>query len=121
MKKAEKQHNWSVFLKLFSLQNKLRPTRLGVFEGAPGALVDYWLEDGLPLADIDIDTHAENAPSVEIMLGNFEKADAPKMTHIVQNARFIRILLSSTGEADGLEIEDATGKTTILRFENNLF
>lgn len=119
MNKTETQHNWSVFLKLFSLQNNLRRTRLGVFEGAPGALIDYWIEDGLPLEAIDVDTRGANAPTVEIMLGSVEKPDTHRMTHTVQNARLIRILLSGGGEADGLEIEDAERRTTILRFEND--
>lgn len=118
MNKTETQHNWSAFLKLFSQQNKLRPTRIGVFEGAPGAMTDYWLEDGMPLAGIDIDIHGNAMPTVEIMLGNFEKPESSQMTHIIANTRFVRIVLSASGESEGLDIEDSQGRTTILRFEN---
>lgn len=118
MNKTETQHNWSAFLKFFSQQNRMRPTRIGVFEGEPGAMNDYWIEDGLPLQGVDIDARGDNAPTVEIMLGNTEKPDLRHLTHTVAKTRFIRIILSVTGEADGLDIEDALGRTTILRFEN---
>jgi hypothetical protein len=117
MDTAVKQHNWSKFLKLFSEQNLSRKTRISVFEGAPDAMQDYWLEEGLPLAGVDIDTRGERAPTIEIMLGDTTKADSQHMTHVVSNARFVKIVLSAGGEADGLEIDDAEGKTTILHFE----
>lgn len=118
MKAATKQTNWTEFLKLFSEQNRLRPTRLGVFEGEPGEMRDYWLEDGLPLAGIDVDTHAEGAWAIEIMLGNNENAGSQAMTHVIRGARSAKIILSPDGDGDGLEILDAEGKTTFLRFEN---
>jgi hypothetical protein len=120
MNKTETQHNWSAFLKLFSRQNQNRPTRIGVFEGEPGAMTDYWVEDGLPLTGIDVDTGGSDAPSVEIMLGNMEKPDSPALTHTIAKARFIKIVLSAGGESDGLDIENEDGRTTILRFENQI-
>jgi hypothetical protein len=118
MNKTEIQHNWSVFLRHFSQQNQNRPTRIGVFEGEPGAMTDYWLEDGLPLTGIDIDLHGDDAPIVQIMLGNIEKPDTLHLTHAIAKARFIKIVLSASGASDGLDIEDELGRTTILRFEN---
>jgi hypothetical protein len=117
MNTAAKQHNWSAFLKFFSQQNHLRPTRIGVFEQVRDTTTDYWLEDGLPLAGIDVDTRGEDAPTVEIMLGDNAKAGSRHMTHIVKRAQTARIILSADGEDDGLEIKDAEGKTTFLRFE----
>ena len=118
MNKTETQHNWTEFIKLFSRQNRSRPTRIGVFEGDPGNLTDYWLEDGLPLEGIDIDTSKGASWSVEIMLGSPEKAGTRTFTHTIANARFAKITLSASGESDGLEIEDDQGAITILRFEN---
>ena len=120
MNKTATRHNWSEFLKLFSQQNNARPTRIGVFEGAPGAMDDYWLEDGLPLDGIDIDTRGSGAPAVEIMLGTVEKPDCQHLTHTIAKTRFIRIVLSASGESDGLDIENEEGRTTILRFENRI-
>lgn len=118
MKAVTKKTNWTEFFKLFSEQNHLRPTRLGVFEGQPGQMRDYWLEDGLPLAGIDVDTRAEDAPTIEIMLGEGKTADARSMTHVVRRARTAKIILSPDGDDDGLEITDAEGRTTFMRFEN---
>lgn len=117
MNKTERQHNWSVFLKLFSLQNQMRSTRLGVFEGEPGAMTDYWIEDGLPLNSVEIDLRGAEAPIIEIMLGNIEKPDTQHLTHRIKQARFMKIVLSLSGESDGLDIEDEEGRTTVLRFE----
>ncbi len=118
MNAVTKQHNWSTFLKLFSEQNRMRPTRLGVFEGEPGAMTEYWIEDGMPLVGIDVEVRGEDAPTIEIMLGDSTKTDSSYLTHNVDGARFTKIVLSANGEADGLEIEDFEGKTTILRFES---
>jgi hypothetical protein len=116
MKTERSNDNWKTFIELFSVRNKNRPTRVAVFEGAPGDMSDYWIEDGLPLAGIDVDTHDPESPSVEIMLGD-GKGDTRHLTHTVNNARFAKILLSASSEADGLEIEDSEGRRTILQFE----
>ncbi|HVE55423.1 MAG TPA: DUF5335 family protein [Pyrinomonadaceae bacterium] len=118
MNKTETQHIWTKFLETFSRQNHNRPTRLGVFEGEPGAMTDFWLEDGLPLGGIDLDSRGEAAPVIEIMLWDREKKDARHFTHTITKARSVKIILSSSGESDGLDIEDENGAMTILRFEN---
>jgi hypothetical protein len=117
MTKSKTQHNWAEFTELFSRQNKSRPTRIGVFEGEPGNMTDYWLADGLPLEGIDIDARGD-APTIEIMLGETGKADSRAFTHTIKNARFMKLILSASGESDGLEVEDERGAITILRFEN---
>ena len=72
----------------------------------------------MPLAGIDVDARGENAPTIEIVLGDGTQADSRQLTHTVAKARIIKIILSANGETDGLEIEDDEDKTTILRFEN---
>ena len=118
MNKTETQHNWTEFIRLFSGQNRSRPTRIGVFEGEPGKLTDYWLEDGLPLEGIDVDSSGSDAPTVEIMLGSSEKPGSRAFTHKIERARSAKIILSASGDSDGLEIENDDGAVTILRFEN---
>ncbi len=113
-----KRSNWNEFMKLFSEKNRFRPTRLGVFEGEPGEMRDYWLEDGLPLAGIDVDDHNATAPTIEIMLGKSGAPDSRTMTHVVRGAQSANIILSNGGIDDGLEIKDEEGNTTFLRFEN---
>lgn len=118
MKAIAEKSSWTEFLRLFSEQNFMRPTRLGVFEGEPGEMRDYWLEDGLPLAGIDADTHERDSPTIEIMLGNSETADSRAMTHVIRDTRSVKIILSPDGSSDGLEVLDAEGSTTFLRFES---
>lgn len=123
MNTTMRQDNWSTFLKLFSEKNKTRPTRLGVFKREFGVANDYWIEDGLPLAGIEVDAHdggggSENALSVEILLGDAAQADSIHLRHSVAGARVVKIILSAGGDADGLDIEGDEDKTTILRFEN---
>jgi hypothetical protein len=117
MKAALRQHNWARFLELFNEHNRLRPTRIGVFEGPPDAMADYWIEDGLPLTGLDIDAHGPEGPNVEIMLGDATQHGAGHLTHVVKNTRFLKIVLSAAGVADSLEIQGGDGRTTVLQFE----
>lgn len=105
MKNAtKKQLNLTNFLHFYSKQNVGRHTRLGIFDSEN----DYWIEDGIALSGIDVDSHNN---TIEIMLGDV-------MTHTVKNVNRIKIILSFDELNDGLDIIDNDGKTTILRFEN---
>lgn len=110
MNTKTKQYDWTSFLKFYGEQNNGRLTRLGIFENNSGVLIDYWLESGLPFSGIDADTGGD-APTIEIMLGD-------DFTHTVKNAKSIKINFNFDENADGLDILDSEGKTTILRFEN---
>ncbi len=105
---AKRKHDWSSFLKFYAEQNNGRATRLGVFEAGPECVNDYWLEDGLPLEGIDIDARSE-MPEIEIVLKDFQ--------HVVRNVRNLKAHFSPDGSEDGLDVTDAEGNTTILRFE----
>ncbi|MBK8464765.1 MAG: DUF5335 family protein [Chloracidobacterium sp.] len=111
MKTATRQHEWTKFLKVFSEQNAGRPTRLGVFERSNDVVNDYWLENGLPLVGIDIDTKKE-IPSIQITVGRF--------THEVKDAVKLQFYFSLEGDEDGADISCADGNTTILRFETKV-
>lgn len=117
MVKAQTQRNMDKFLELFLAENRYRPTRIGVFEGKPGDMEDYWLEDGMPLGGLDIDPDGIAGPDIEIMLGN-NTPDGPHMTHRISGTRFVKITLSVSGDADGLEITNSKGETTVLHFED---
>lgn len=106
--KAQKQHEWTKFLKFFTEQNAGRPTRLAIFERNGDAVNDYWLENGLPLTGIDVDTKDE-LPSVQIIVDSF--------THEVKDAVNLIFRFSVKGDEDGIDITNAVGQTTILRFE----
>jgi hypothetical protein len=101
---TKKQVNLTKFLQFYSEHNVGRKTRLGVFDNEN----DYWIEDGIALSGIDVDSHNN---TIEIMLSDV-------MTHTVKNVNRIKIILSFDELNDGLDITDNDGKTTILRFEN---
>lgn len=108
------RNKFADLLKIFGEQNESRLTRLGVFIPENDTMQDYWLEDGLPLTGIDTET--DGGINVEIMLG--KEGDERHLTHSIKNAQSIKIELGLEAEKDGLEITDAGGKVTILRFEN---
>lgn len=108
------KNKFTDLLKIFGERNESRLTRLGVFIPENNTMQDYWLEDGLPL--MGIDTENEGEINIEIMLG--KEGDERHLTHSIKNAKTIKIELSVEAEKDGLEITDAGGKVTILRFEN---
>ncbi len=114
--KAQTELNWQKYLRLFSDENRDRPTRLGVFEGGPPVTEDLWLEDGLPLAGIDIGRGGDAGPEIDILLDNGPTARA-HMSHRISAAKLIRITLSEDGEEDGLDIDNQKGERTVLRFE----
>ena len=109
MEAATRQDEWAKFLNFFNEQNAGRPTRLGVFECSNDVVNDYWLESGLPLVGIDIDTKKE-MPSIQINVGS--------LTHEAKDVVKLQFLFSLEGDEDGADISCADGNTTILRFES---
>ena len=98
--------DWKEFLQNFSRRHRGERTRLGVFEIRDGVVNDLWIEDGIPLVGIDVDTK-EGRQSVGIAFEKFR--------HSIENVSTI----SSSEEVDGgLDIQDDEGKTTALRFED---
>lgn len=117
MKQIDGRGNWDIFIEEFNKQNRMRLTRLGEIK-ATEMLHEYWIEDDLPLAGVDLNTEGEDAPLIDIMLGGAEEDVGRRMTHTVRRARKLRIQLTINRQEEGLEIEDAEGVTTILRFES---
>ena len=98
----------------FGMRNNLRPTRLEVLGPAKDVESDYWLEDGLLLSGIDLDLDDKCGPYIEIML----QSQAQKhMTHSIAAVKRVG-LETNQGVDDSLEIEDAAGTVTIMRFES---
>jgi len=48
--------DWKEFLQNFSRRHTGERTRLGVFKIRDGVVNDLWIEDGIPLVGIDVDT-----------------------------------------------------------------
>jgi hypothetical protein len=116
MKEKLEMSKWGESLTRFSEINRNRPTRLEVIGQIGNLERDYWMEDGLPLMGIDVDMKGENAPRVEIMLASKE-TNTSHLTHIVSKAKTVVVELGYEGQFDGLQIENAEGSKTILRFE----
>jgi Family of unknown function (DUF5335) len=108
MKPATGPNAWKKYTKFFSEQNAGRSTRIGVFDRDGDVVTDYWLESGLPLTGIDMETRDERV-SVQIIVG--------KLTHEVNDAIKLVFPFSHSGDEDGIDICTADGGTTILRFE----
>lgn len=102
------EHSWTSILRFYSEQNEGRITRLGLFEPTGDSVTDYWLESGLPLRGIDIDPDAGHA-IIQIMVGD--------LTHEVSEPRKLVFQFTSGGDEDGVDVTDADGRTTVLRFE----
>ena len=110
---------WKSNLAAFGARNHLRPTRLEVLGPNRNIESDFWLEDGLLLAGIDLDTDGEHGPFVEIMLQASKTTPVSHMTHSVSRVK--RIALNTDNSQDeGLEIEDGEGTVTIMHFESQV-
>lgn len=117
MNNTDRLNEWLGFIDVFNKANIGRPTRVGVFANETDSVVDYWLEDGLPLQGVDIDPDHDGSETVQIVLGGNGHAASRNFTHVVKDPLFLKFTLSVTGQSEGLEISDAEGNTTILRFE----
>lgn len=117
MRKNIEPLSWQSDLAAFGKRNNMRPTRLEVLGPARELESDFWLEDGLFLAGIDLDTDGERGTCIEIMLQTPSAANQNHMTHSVAGVK--RLELDTTnGRDESLEIEDGEGRVTIMHFES---
>ena len=117
MRKNIEPLSWQSNLEAFGKRNNMRATRLEVLGPAGEVETDFWLEDGLLLAGIDLDPDGERGTCVEIMLQGPSVYSKNHMTHTVAGVK--RLVLETTdGHDGGLEIEDKKGSVTIMHFES---
>ena len=110
-------NSWQANLAAFGKRNSMRPTRLEVLGPGREMESDFWLEDGLLLAGIELELDGANGPYVEIMLQAPADITQNHMTHTVSGVK--RMELDTTGgRNEELEIEDREGSITIVRFES---
>ena len=116
MRKNIEPLSWQSDLAAFGKRNNMRPTRLQVLGPARDVESDFWLEDGLLLAGIDLDTDRERGTCVEIMLQAPPASGKNHMTHTVVGVK--RLVLETTdGRDKALEVEDKEGRVTVMHFE----
>jgi hypothetical protein len=117
MRKNIEPLSWQADLAAFSKRNNMRPTRLEVLGPGRDVESDFWLEDGLRLTGVDLNTDGERGACVEIMLQAPSASSKNHMTHTVAGVK--RLELETTDDRDvTLEIEDAKGRVTIMHFES---
>lgn len=114
---AKTQIEWTRFLDLFLARNSGRATRLGVFVEEQRGTQDFWIEDGLPLTAVTVEPRGDRT-DVELLFGKKEMPAETQLTHIVNDARSLKLELGLTRESDCLELTDAEGQHSVLRFEN---
>src|SRR5215470_13631671 len=105
---------WAAFFSEFSKQNRSRATRLETF-GDLGAQEE---ERNLPFNGISVEETGTDAPRIEIMLGGASPDDERHLTHTIARAVHVFPKTSVDGTDEALEIEDANGVKTLLRFES---
>ncbi|MBP6002258.1 MAG: DUF5335 family protein [Pyrinomonadaceae bacterium] len=108
METAKRIVEWSEFLSFFSRQNTGRATRLGVFSSQNGIVIDNWIEDGLPLTNIGIESRGDH---------NLLHIKVGSLVHDVDMPLKLQLHMSLSGEEDGIDVLGADGRTTVLRFE----
>lgn len=117
MRKNIEPLSWQPDLAAFGKRNNMRPTRLEVLGRTREVESDFWLEDGLLLAGIDLDTNGERSTRIQIMLQAPSASSKSHMTHTVAGVK--RLQLETTDGRDAaLEIEDGEGRVTIMHFES---
>src|ERR1044072_7046820 len=111
MRKIIEPLSWPSDLAAFGKRNNMRPTRLEVLGPAGEFESDFWLEDGLCLAGVDLDTDDERGTYVEIML-QAHSAASNRITHTVAGVKRVELETTDGGDT-ALEIEDGKGRRTI--------
>ena len=117
MRKNIEPLSWQSDLAAFGKRNNRRPTRLEVLGPVGEVESDFWLEDGLRLAGIDLDADGDRGTCVEIMLQPPSASSKNHMTHTVAGVK--RLVFETIDGRDAvLEIEDGEGRVTIMHFES---
>jgi hypothetical protein len=105
---------WTAFFIDFSKRNRSRSTQMETFSDL-GAQVE---ERNLPLNGISVEETGTDAPRIEIMLGGESPKDPRYLSHTITRAVHVFPKSAIDGTDEALEIEDANGAKTLLRFES---
>ena len=117
MRKNIEPLSWESDLAAFGKRNNLRPTRMEVLGSAGEVESDFWLEDGLLLTGVDLNTDGDRGACVEIMLQAPSASTQNHMTHTVAGVKRLELEIAD-GRDKALEIEDGEGRVTIMQFES---
>lgn len=104
------RQNWIQYLDDFTREHQGEQVSVEVMDQEMGAQTEA---EDVPLQGISADMKRSGEHDVNIILG---KEPNPALTHIVPEARHIRVMRSDKGSDQALEIEGADGSRTLLRF-----
>jgi Family of unknown function (DUF5335) len=112
MKEQIDRSVWINYFNEFTRRNQSRPTRLEIFRGL-GVQEE---ERGLPFAGISLE-RGNGSPSIEIMFSDGDDVVSGHLTHVIANVQEITPKRGSDGRDEALQIINAQGETSLLRFE----
>lgn len=102
-------HEWTGFLEDFARRHDGARATLEVRATDATGEADV-IAEGLPLSGVAFDSADGEEGAIQIMLGDM-------LTHVVEEPTYLWHYDTRATEAEFLEIEDANGQTTRLRFE----
>ncbi len=85
-----------------------RPTRIGMFEPGSSGVMDYWIENGLPLAQVEIE-QLDGHVRLRVTAGEY--------SHEIEDPIRVSFHTTLRSEEDGVDIAESTGRTLVVRFD----
>lgn len=83
-------------------------TRIGVFEAGSSGVTDYWIENGLPLSQFELE-RLDGRISLRIVAGRY--------SHQISDPIRVSFHTTLRGEDNGVDIADSAGRTLVVRFD----
>jgi hypothetical protein len=105
------RNRWIDFLDELTREHQGDPVVVEVFDSEIGAQTQA---RDMPLQGISADVRPAGEHDVSIIMGNEPN---PPLTHMVPQARHVRVERSDGGNAESVEIEAGDGSRTLLRFQ----
>ena len=109
------REDWNVFIKKFNRRNLLRSSKLQICD-ENGVATEVKL---MPFLGLDIEKKGENAPTVNIVLGD-NTANGRHFCHNVENVHKLILKEDKVGQDEVLNIENENSEITLLTFESSL-
>jgi hypothetical protein len=114
MKEKIAREHWALALAEINAANVNWPTSLEVIGPIGEVSRDYWLENGLPLLGLSLEKGKVETLNLAILLGG--QTAREHLEHNVTDVVALALERDYEGHCYCLEVEDAAGRVTILRF-----
>lgn len=113
MKKNIELGDLGPFLQDFNERHEARPLTLRVLEGT----IPMTEGESLPLIGLDLDDKGENAPRIEILLGDEDSDGKRHLSHTVSNVQRVTVEMEHGNREKRLVLESQSGAQAILTFD----